>query len=195
MLRLFVPLLAAAALLTGCLPQSKNPIAPPSQTFADRRLEGVWEQKADDGSRSYFHMARRIDRGTPWLDVADVSHRDENKGLGFDGYTALSAKIGNERFLSFKNSRLTGSPTPAGTFSFARYDFTWRGDLRIWLLSEDALAEAVRAGQLHGKVKGSGFSLDVKLTDSSARLAEFFSSPENVHHFFNDKPMVLRRVR
>ena len=185
--------LAAALFLAGCLPQSKNPIAPPAQTFADSRLKGVWEQK-DANERSYFHMARRTERGIPWLNVVDVDHRGEGKGLHAEGYTALSAKIGAHCFLSFRKLPLDSTPATRGTYSVARYDFTGGGDLRIWLVSEDALANAVRAGRLHGTVRGSGFSRDVTLTDSSARLAEFFAAG-NVEQLFSNKPMILTRVR
>jgi hypothetical protein len=186
-------LLAVALFIAGCLPQSKNPIAPRAQTFADPRLEGLWEQN-DDREHSYFHMGRRTERGTPWLDVVDVDHRADGKGLHAAGYTALCARVGEHTFLSFRNLKLDSKPASSGTYAFARYDFTWSGDLRIWLASEDALASAIRAGRLHGTVRGSGWSREVTLTDSSTRLAEFFAARE-VDQFFSSKPMTLHRVR
>ena len=184
-------LLLLCALLAGCLPESRNPIASPRDSFLDTRLEGAWATRDGKGPFDYYHFQH--EKAAPWIRIVGVAH-DETKGLGVVTYDALSARIGSQTYLSFRALSEDGTAVHR-RFSFARYDFDWLGRLRIYpLVSESQLADAVRSGRLRGTVKGKRSSETVKLTDTSARIAAFIAAPD-AKGLFNDEPMVMRRVR
>ncbi len=183
----------AALLLAGCLPESKNPISSPAETFNDPRLEGLWEYRAEDGSRTYYHIRWHSEGDAKWLDIVGVAHRVKN-GLDAGGYRALPARIGANTFLSFKEVSLSDRANQGRNYSFARYDFNWRGDLRIRLAGESALAAAIRSGALRGKLTETRFGTDVRITDSSARIAGFLGRTD-ADAVFDGDPMLFRKVR
>ena len=193
----FLPLLALFCLaLTGCGPDSINPIVPLNHTAQDPRLEGVW-MAPDKNETTYYHFGQRRASGRDgkthtsiWMDVVGVEH-PKNGALSTGGYAVLPAKIGSRTYLSFAEQKQPGRG-PGSHFNFARYDFNWKGDLRIYLADEDALADAIRAGKLHGKVKSNQFGKDVLLTDSSAHLEAFFAAHDDPA-LFKGEPLVLHR--
>lgn len=195
-IRLLPALLAAAALLlAGCLPESKNPLSTPKTSTIDPRLEGIYvqrrEKKDDDLNGWHFHYRETSANGrtivTPWLEVLNVEHR-KSGALHSDAYRALTTHIGMQDYISFIPS---GETTVV--YSFARYEVNWSGDIRIWLINTDALADAVKSGKLHGKVKGNGNTKDVLLTDSTDRLAAFVAASDPTK-LFTGKPLILYRL-
>lgn len=60
-------------------------------------------------------------------------------------------------------------------YFFARYEFSDKGALTVWLLDEEAIAAAVEGGRIKGSVKRDQMSRDVTLTDSTANLVKFLS--------------------
>lgn len=184
-------LLVLCALLVGCLPESRNPIASPRDSFLDARLEGAWAARDGSGPFDYYHFQHK--KTAPWMRIVGVSP-NETKGLSVVTYDALSARIGSQTYLSF---RAISEDTTAvhAAFSFARYDFDWLGRLRIYpLVSETELADAVRTGKLRGTVKGTRSSPTVKLTDTSSRIAAFIAASDAMG-LFNSDPMVMRKVK
>jgi hypothetical protein len=187
---LLLPVLSACILLAGCIPESINPIAPPQQTVADPRIEGLWKvvEKAD--KPTYYHFTSR--KPAPSVAIAGVEHGGD-RGLSIEVWQAYPARIGGTRYLSFRTvDPATGAKK--GNFSFARYDYTWIGDLRIWIMSEAAAIEAVKAGKLRGKVTPSRFSESVLITDTSSRIAAFVAA-QPAKELFNEDPLILRKVR
>jgi len=93
--------------------------------------------------------------------------------------------IGDE---SYMNMRSVGADSKT-TYSLFHYTITPDQTLHMWGLSQDEMAAAVRAGKLKGTVQERGASgkppqtdVDVHLTDSSERLANFISrhDPEDI---------------
>ena len=182
-------LIALCALLSGCLPESKNPISSPRDSFLDTRLEGAWEAREENGPSDFYHFRRQ--KTAPWIRIVGIG-QDGTKGLSVITYDALSTRLGAHTFLSFRALSEDGKIGRAG-YSFARYDFDWRGRLRIYaLVSESELGAAVRSGKLRGTVKGTSSDAHVKLTDTSARIAAFIAASD-AKKLFDGKPMVLRK--
>ncbi len=190
-------------LLAGCLPESKYPLSTPANSVIDPRLEGVYAQpeKKGRGIAGYWHFhyrERRAGSGeparvTPWLEVLTVEHSD-NGGLNTHRYEALATRLGGHDYLSFldlpdqpgKNKRLT--------YSFARYEVNWRGDLRVWIANNDAFAAAIKASRLRGKVTHGGFSIDsVEIDDTTGHLAAFIAAGDP-KVLFSGEPLVMRHL-
>lgn len=198
--RLFAAALAFAGfLLTGCLPESKNPLSTPATSRVDLRLNGVYaEQKEEKGADpAYWHFHYRgasagkdqQPRVTTKVEIIGVSHQATG---GLDGarYHAYATRLGDRDYLSFVEEKKNGTTE---NYSFARYEVNWRGDLRLWLLDNDAVAAAIKSGKLRGQVRTSRFGTDVLLSESTARLAAFVAAHDPAL-LFTKKPLVFRRI-
>ena len=202
--RLLPTVLAAACLLfAGCLPESINPLSTPATSSIDPRFEGVYQEvrkdkDAQDGSGFWhFHYrgasdtAKGVRRSTTQLEIVGIGHEPKG-GLDIGRYKALATIIAGQDYLSFIALSEDGKKS-AATYSFARYEVTWRGDLRIWLANESAFVAAVKAGKLRGKVTSSKFSNSVTLTDTTAHLAAFLAAGDP-GKLFDTEPMTFRRL-
>jgi hypothetical protein len=189
-------------LLAGCLPESKNPLSMPSNSTIDTRLEGMYvarrEKKDEDLSGWHFHYQgtkagpNGQARLTPWLDVLSLEHV-KDAGLKANAYRALTTHIGVHDYMSFFE---LGAGTDQGKttyYSFARYEMSLAGDLRVWMANSDAFAQAIKSGKLHGTVKHQKTGDDVMLTDSTENLAAFVAANDPAK-FFSGKPLVFYRV-
>ena len=194
----------ACLLLTGCLPESINPLSTPATSAIDPRFEGVYQEvrkdkDAKDGSGFWhFHYrgaddsAKGVRRSTTQLEIVGIGHEPKG-GLDIGRYQALATKIAGHDYLSFIELPSGGAKKSPLTYSFARYEVTWRGDLRIWLANESAFVAAVKTGQLRGKVTTSKFSDSVTLTDTTANLAAFIAAGDP-GKLFDTEPMTFRRL-
>ena len=200
-IRIFPTLLAAASLLlAGCLPESKNPLSTPATSTIDSRLEGIFvqhrEKRGDDLNGWHFHYRGVNNNGristTPWLEVLDIEHRNGG-GLKGNAYRALTTHIGTQDYLSFVEIGGDADKGKASLYSFARYEVSWSGDIRVWLINSDALAQAIKAHKLHGTVKKHSSGEDVLVTDSTARLAAFVAASDPAT-LFGGKPLILYRL-
>ena len=196
-------LAAACFFFAGCLPESINPLSTPATSAIDQRFEGVYQEvdkdkDAKDGS-AYWHFhyrgasdgAKGVRRSTTWLEIVGIGHEPKG-GLEITRYKALSTKIAGQDYLSFIALSEDGKKSDA-TYSFARYEVSWRGDLRVWVASESAFIDAVKAGKLRGKVTGGSLGQSVTLTDTTANLAAFIAAGDP-RKLFSEEPMVFRRI-
>ena len=189
-------------MFAGCLPESKNPLSTPQISTIDARIEGVYAQQKEksDESPAYWHFHYRgakpgavnRARSTPWIEILGVSH-EKDSGLDNGHYRALATHLGGHDYLSFVDLGPDGARKSAGNFSFARYEVNWRGNLRIWIVDKNAIAAAIKSGQLRGTVKVGKWNTSVLVTDTTARLAAYFAAAEPAK-LFSGKPMVFRRV-
>ena len=196
-------LAAACLLFAGCVPESINPLSTPATSSIDPRFEGVYQEvrkdkDAQDGSGFWhFHYrgasdtAKGVRRSTTQLEIVGIGHEPKG-GLDIGRYKALATKIAGQDYLSFIALSEDGKKS-AATYSFARYEVTWRGDLRIWLANESAFVAAVKVGKLRGKVTSSKFSNSVTLTDTTAHLAAFLAAGDP-GKLFDTEPMTFRRL-
>ena len=195
-------ILATACLLfAGCLPESINPLSTPATSAIDPRFEGVYQDSNDaKAGASYWHfhyrgasaLAKGVRRSTTWLEIVNIGHESEG-GLDIVCYKALATKIAGHDYFSFIGLPEDGAIKSAATYSFARYEVTWRGDLRIWIANESAFVAAVKAGKLRGKVTGGALGASVTLTDTAAHLAAFIAAGDP-HQLFAAEPMIFRRL-
>lgn len=200
--RLLSAFLAAACLLfAGCFPESINPLSTPATSAIDQRFEGVYQEvRKDKDGHGYWHFhyrgardtAKGVRRSTTWLEIVGIGH-DPKSGMDVGRYKALAVKIAGQDYLSFIELPQGSAGKSPATYSFARYEVNWRGDLRIWLANESAFVAAVKAGKLRGKVKHSSFGDSVKLTDTTAHLAAFIAATEP-RTLFVEEPMIFRRL-
>lgn len=197
-------LAAACLLFAGCVPESINPLSTPATSAIDQRFEGVYQEVRKDkdsaAGRGYWHFHYRgasdspkgVRRSTTWLEIVGVGHEPKS-GLEITRYKALATKIAGQDYLSFIELPQDSAKQSPATYCFARYEVTWRGDLRVWLANESAFVAAVKAGKLRGKVTGGSFGESVKLTDTTAHLAAFITASDP-RTLFNEEPMIFRRL-
>ena len=198
-------ILAAACLFfAGCLPESINPLSTPATSAIDPRFEGVYQEVDKDkdakDSHGFWHFhyrgasdtAKGIRRTTTWLEIVGIGH-EPNGGLETTRYKALATKIAGQDYLSFIGLPEDGGKKAPTTYSFARYEVSWRGDLRVFIADESAFVAAVKAGKLRGKVSSSKFGDSVTLTDTTANLAAFTAADDS-HKLFHKEPMIFRRL-
>lgn len=199
--RLIPALFAVASfLLAGCLPESMNPLSTPATSRIDSRIGGVYAQqkegKMEDSAFWHFHYRgappgkNQQPRTTTKIEIVGVSHQSAGS---LDGarYHAFATRLGGHDYLSFVEEKNDGAKKE--NYSFARYEVNWRGDLRLWLLDNEAIAAAVQSGKLRGKVRTTQYGKDVLLTDTTANLAAFMAASDP-STLFDKKPMVLRRL-
>jgi hypothetical protein len=202
-IRLLPALFAAAILLfAGGLPESKNPLSTPANSTIDSRLEGIFVQrreKSDDelgGWHFHYHGFKAGPNGqpraTPWLEVLSVAHVKDG-GLKGDAYRALTTRIGVHDYMSFFELGSGADKGRATLYSFARYEVSWAGDLRVWMANSEAFAQAIKSGKLHGTVKREKMADDIMLTDSTENLAAFVAAGDPAT-LFSGKPLVFYRL-
>jgi hypothetical protein len=201
--RILPILLAAASFLLGaCVPESINPLSTPATSRIDSRIEGVYapRKETSDKSAAYWHFhyrgakpgADKRARVTTWIEMLSVAHEAES-GIETTRHRALATRLGGRDYLSFVKVDSDGMAGKGQNYRLARYDFNWRGDLRIWDLDDEAIAAAITSGKLRGKVKVGKNSKEVLITDTTPRLAAFVAAGDPAK-LFNKEPMVFRRV-
>ncbi len=182
---------AAALLLGACLPESIHPLSSPTASVIDPRSGALDLHRSEDRADGpiYWHFHFRAD--TRWLEISSVDHRKDGK-LVSTHIEALAMELGGHKYFSFREVPESRAKKPR-TYSFARYEVDWRGDLLVWLIDRKALATAIRSGELRGKVTPGKFGDHIELTDSSSRLAVFVaaSDPKTL---FGGQPLTLRRL-
>jgi hypothetical protein len=198
--RYVAALLAVACLfLTGCLPESKNPLSSPADSIYDAHLEGDYRGDSKKETAFWHFRYRREYHGknhehdiSPWIDVAYVGY-NKDRSLERCVYKVLATEIAGRKYLSFITLPNDGSERRTVRYNFARYEVNWRGDLRIWLNSQSAFEAAIKSGQLSGKVTPNNYSSNVELTDTTAHLAAFVAAGDP-QVLFGGEPLVLRRI-
>ena len=200
----FLPTLLATAalLLAGCLPESKYPLSTPATSTIDPRLEGIYgarrEKKDDELAGWHFHYrgvkagADGQVRSTPFLEVLNVGHVRDG-GLKGDAYHAFTTHLNGHDYISFVELGSGVAQGKASFYSFARYEVSWTGDLRVWLANSSVLAEAIKTGKLHGTVKHHRFGDDIYIADSTDHLAAFVTASDP-GKLFSGKPLVFQRL-
>ena len=184
-----VAALVVAALLGGCLPQSRQPIAPTSEAIVEPRLAGLWVGE-HDGQAIYVHVLLR-DLGM--MDVVTVSHEADGRG-DWDLYEAYVTAAGAQRYINLQPSGSRGvneTDTPEPYF-FAAYEFSGRDRLSVRFLRNQALSAAIDANRLTGTIDHDPSGISVTLTDSAARIRDFLATASPRDLF--DDAIELRRL-
>ena len=199
---LHLALVLGTLFLTGCLPESKNPLSLPSTSRIDQRLEGAYAQRnkdaKDDPGYWVFHYrgvrskSGKLAGTTPWLEILSVEARKDG-GLKTERYEALTVSLAGHDYMSFIEIPENRAQTKALPYSFVRYEVNWRGDMRIWIADNKAFAAAIKAGKIRGTVVHGKYGDTVKITDTTVHLAAFVAASDPKALFTGD-PMVLRHL-
>jgi hypothetical protein len=186
--RLFASSLALL-LLGGCLPESRNPIAPPSAGFADSRVLGTWVTRIED-EIVYLHILQGDDN---IYDLLTVSHRPDGGGAT-DLYQGYLVKVGDRAFANLQPAGGAavdgGEPEPA--YFFASYEIEGADGLTVRFLAEQPVIDAIAAGTLAGEVTEDTLGRNILLTDDPARIAAFLALADAATLF--DRSMTFRRL-
>ncbi len=157
--------MAGALALSGCLPESEHPVAPPDAGGGDARLLGAWLQVSEDGYGIYH--AFKTER--PDWDLAVADHDVE--GIGeveiFVGHTTRLA--GGD----YLNVLVTGAETG---YLIARYEFTDQDHLRVAFADTEVLVEAVKSGALAGQITEDSTGPDIRITASPAQWQAYLAA-------------------
>jgi hypothetical protein len=179
---------AAALLLAGCLPvTSKAPIGTTAGLGADEALFGTWVGRAEDQADKsqdkdkgvlYLHFLKGKDAGaTSVLWVTTGSSKNDN---GWMSFTVSIAKLGANRYMNAVETSEDGKPA-SDQLKNANipllYRFGKHHTLTLYLLEEDKVKEAIKAGKIAGTIESGNFG-DVKITADGPALDAFFTKPE-----------------
>jgi hypothetical protein len=204
MKRLYAALaIAAALLLAGCLPvTSKTPVGTTAGLGADEALYGTWighseDQPDKDKDRKeksvlYLHFLKGKDASaTSVLWVTTGSGKNDN---GWMSFTINTAKVGANRYMNALWISEDGKPVENESKNAViplLYKFGSHHKLTLYLLDEDKVKEAIKAGKIAGTVEPGNFG-DVKITADAPVLDAFFATPEAAKLF--KVFVVLRRA-
>lgn len=155
--------------LTGCLPESQNPLSSQETATADARLAGVWYGRSGD-DKIFLHFV--AGKG-PVMSIVEVDH--DAKGEAHTTlYRMFPSVIDGTRYMNVREGKEEGKP-----YYLARYRLSDSGILKIWLMSETAATKAIKSHKLKGVVTpGANNSVDVKITDTTEHLSSFVGNSD-----------------
>lgn len=166
--------LAAACLLTSCVTELKKPLLTTENSVVDADLLGQWK------GRSEGDAPFKIEKGPPMTNSLRIVQAEEE----FRVYCRELAGMNLMQFSQKKDG--------VDSHRLLAYEIT--GDrLLFYLLDDDALKKAIRAGELKGAItpRGSGaFSSgeDVAITDEPEQVEAYLKKrgkaaffPEGLH--------------
>lgn len=171
-------LLISSLILTACVPESENPISDPAKATVDKRLLGVWAGKmSGEKEDQYIHF---VEAENSITEVVLVSHQ-KKRGPGVSFYKMYPTTIGKNQYMNVKSSVPDDLKSPEQVkkleshgYFFTRYRISEKGILKIWIMMDEEVSEAVKNGQLKGKIaKGDG---DVTITDTRENIIKFIEA-------------------
>jgi hypothetical protein len=183
--------LTSTLLLTSCVVNSVQPLASPDKAQADQRLVGIWRGK--DGQLTTITSTQGA-----WLHVKTTGAPGSNEKPG--DCDAFPTTIGNYTFLNVRTNGKDNRGNTTNCYFFIRYAISSNHLLRMWMMSQDAAVNAIRAGKLKGRIQpglnfanSSGQDYDVTFTDSGSNLTKFIERSD-VTALFHDTADPAKRV-
>ena len=173
-------LVALAALLFSCEPaRSTHPLSDPEVAKPDARLTGLWTGFAHDGDPATLEI---LPRGAGAAFDLVLIGDDGDKGAFVVQFEGFPSTIAGRTYLNLRPKIAQGefadpAPKVSETYLFARYEIAKNGELTFWTTKEDVVKAAVTSKTLEGAIDHD----DVKITDSSAKLAAWIEkAPESL---------------
>lgn len=161
--------------LSGCLVTSVNPITPLEQGVMDERILGTWVAEDEaEGEKGYLHI-RRVG-STRQLEVSMETVRADGSSESELIFAHVS-RLGKDYYVSVKSQEGESGPE---VFMFVKYVITDDGALRVALMNQEPVEQAVGEGRLAGEIKRGKWTTDVLLTASSSQLAAFIEANDGV---------------
>jgi|SRR5215470_5880968 len=174
--------LLLSAVLAGCMPESKEPLAPPSSALPEPRLVGTWFARMDD-DQVYLKIRQRDGN---WFDIASFDTAKDGKDT-LVYYRGYITQAGSRRIANLQE---IGSGTNG--YFFATYRLESANRLVVRFVGEKAVADAIKAGRLKGEVKESSLGNDVTISDEPAHIADFLAGADAATLF--DKSLTFTRT-
>ncbi len=176
---LAVILLLLALFLPACVPESESPISDPAKATVDKRLLGVWAGKMiGEKEDQYIHF---VEAENSITEVVLVTHQ-KKRGPGVSFYEMYPTVIGKKQYMNVKSSVHDDLKTPEQVkemeshgYFFTRYQITKKGILKIWIMMDEEVREAVKKGQLKGKIARGGEG-DVTITDTRENIIKYIEA-------------------
>jgi hypothetical protein len=183
-----------AALLAACYPTTQTPIGSTGPKTPDVRLLGVWKgtpKDPKDGPNYLFFLPRKDKLEAVMVYPA----KDDDKG-GWMSFEVRTGKAGSNDFLN-GIELLDDGEAPKDTsrdYTPVYYRFDKDGTLRLFVLGEDQIENAISKGEIKGEVKKNSFGDDVRIT-ADAKIVDAFFATHDPKTLFTDPLGVYRRVK
>ena len=184
---------AAALILAGCLPvTTKTPAGTTAGLKNDAALYGTWKGKNPDDKAApdgFFHFMQAKNGG---FDIA-LAMAQGSSDDGWSAFTATTATLGKNHVLNAVMTYDKNAPVE-GTLKNANIPLLYvvKGrTLTLYLLDEDKIKAAIKAGKIAGTV-GTGDNGDAVITAGAAELDGFLARPDAAQYF--QRMFVLRKV-
>lgn len=188
--------------LTSCVVTSDNPLSSPEAAKPDPKLIGDWFQKKDQET---FHFT---ETHGGWMHVVITPKPVDKAGNMInrkpEEYDFFPTTIGDNTFLNVVLIGKDDKDRPTKGYVFLRYTIEHDHVLQMWMISQDEVAAAVRAGNLKGVVQEDKEPImvghpphpdvDVALQSSSSHIVKFIESSD-LKKLFSDKMEPLRRIK
>ena len=194
-MRIIIPILAAALLLTGCYPPTTtHPVGTTVGLANDPALVGLWRAKmdsSDDERPVYFHF---LPSGDNTITVVMVQGGDKPDG----DWTVAGATTVNLGANHIMNAQLQFSDGKPADEDMARgtvpllYRFDGPTHLSLFLMDEDATKAAIKAHRITGTVEEGQFG-DAVITAQPKELDAFMAS-KRATQLFGERFATLTRI-
>ncbi len=186
--------LLLAVLLAACYPTTQTPIGSTGPKTPDARLLGVWKSIPKDpkDGPSYLFFLPRKDK----LEAIMVyPAKGDDKG-SWMSFAVLTGKAGSNDFLNGRQLLDDGeAPKDASKdYTPVFYRFDKGGTLRLFVLGEKPIEDAIAKGEIKGEVKKNSFGDDVRIT-ADAKMVDAFFAAHDPKTLFTDVLGTYRRMK
>lgn len=176
--------LAICLLICSCV-SSVNPISSPKTAKPDLALVGEWtDQNGNKSGHARIYVTR-----SPWMRALSLEAKGKDKNGTVEPMMFFPSTLGNDRFLNCLSDEKS-SDKLFNYYTFYRYEISRGHIFRLWMLSQNPVINAVRSGELKGKIIGKSES--VVIEDSSEHIRAFILC-SNARKLFNEEAGVFYR--
>lgn len=199
----FMSLLLALGLSSCGWVRVTSPLSDPEKARPDERLCGMWKATERDEFSSYsaFLFIGKVGRqGVPaGIMEAMAMETDANKSVRDMSLYFFTTSAADDRYANFfLEEAINPDKTPAwnkkNMRSFVLYKYKVEEDkLTIWGMNDDGVEDAVRSGQVKGKIE-EGNTKTVTLTDGED-LLRYLKGGGDKKLFKEDRKQVYLRVK
>ncbi|HWA43719.1 MAG TPA: hypothetical protein VHA10_10950 [Hypericibacter adhaerens] len=178
-----------ALFLTGCLIDSKNPIAPPSADAIDPEILGSWGATGDDGA-IFVHVFQPADSPPGSVEVITVGFEKDKSG-SIDHYCGHLSRLEKRYFINLIGPVEDCKKAAGEPYFFVAYDRSLDDVLTVSLMKEDVVHKAIASGKIAGLKDANGAPTDHITAESDAIRALILGDTGGLW----DRALTLRRVK
>jgi hypothetical protein len=157
-------------LFSSCVVEFDNPLVPEAKSIIDEELLGSWVAHHGKGERSFLHID---DEENHRVSFAWVMSSRQGPVASTPGQMVLS-KLGKRRFMSVRFRNCTDGFDQ--THMIFEYLLDKDDNLIIQNMNVRKVQKAIEDKLLAGKVRGTGFDTEIRVTVTSEQIAKFIAS-------------------